>query len=112
MDLDSYSFVLLKRGPRAAEYSGADLDRLQEQHLAHLAAMAEHGHLLLAGPFSDQPDETLRGFCLYKTDLEETRRLAESDPSVQAGRMAVDVMTWWTKRGALQLGPPEDAPSS
>jgi uncharacterized protein YciI len=101
MELDGYSFVLLKRGPRALEFSGEELDRLQEQHLAHLDAMKEQGHLVLAGPFSDQPDETLRGFCLYKTDVEETRRLAESDPSVQAGRMAVDVMGWWTKRGSL-----------
>jgi uncharacterized protein YciI len=111
MELDSYTFVLLKRGPRAAEYSGEELDRLQEQHLAHLAAMAEQGHLLLAGPFSDQPDESLRGFCLYRTDLEETRHLVESDPSVQAGRMAVDVMTWWTKRGSLRPEAPGDAPA-
>jgi uncharacterized protein len=101
MELDGYSFVLLKRGLRAAEFSDEELDRLQEQHLAHLAAMTEQGHLVLAGPFSDQPDETLRGFCLYRTDLEATRRLAESDPSVRAGRMAVDVMGWWTKKGTL-----------
>ena len=43
----------------------------------------------------------MRGFCLYRTGFEETRQLAESDPSVQAGRMAVDVMTWWTASGAL-----------
>jgi uncharacterized protein YciI len=92
MELDGYSFVLLKRGPRAFEYSDEELERLQEQHLAHLDAMKEQGHLLVAGPFSDQPDETLRGFCLYRTSVDETRRLAESDPSVQAGRMAVDVM--------------------
>ena len=48
----------------------------------------------------------------YRTDLDETRRLAESDPSVQAGRMAVDVMTWWTKRGALRPEAPGDAPAS
>jgi uncharacterized protein YciI len=101
MELDRYSFVLLKRGPRAAEFSDDELDVLQAQHLAHLKAMTEQGHLVLAGPFSDQPDDTLRGFCLYRTDLEETRRLAASDPSVQAGRMAVDVMGWWTKRGSL-----------
>jgi uncharacterized protein YciI len=101
MELESYSFVLLKRGPRAFEFSDEELDRLQAQHLAHLAAMHEQGHMLLAGPFSDQADETLRGFCLYRTSVEETRRLAESDPSVQAGRMAVDVMGWWTKRGSL-----------
>jgi uncharacterized protein len=101
MELDSYTFVLLKRGSRALEFSDEELGRLQEQHLAHLDAMQEQGHLLIAGPFSDQPEESLRGFCLYRTDLEETRHLVESDPSVQAGRMAVDVMTWWTKRGAL-----------
>jgi len=101
MELDSYTFVLLKRGPRAAEFSDEELDRLQEQHLAHLAAMTEQGHLVLAGPFSDQPDETLRGFCLYRTDVEETRRLTGLDPSVRAGRMAVDVMRWWTKKGSL-----------
>lgn len=100
-ELESYSFVLLKRGPRALEFSDEELERLQEQHLAHLDAMQEQGALLVAGPFSDQPDETMRGFCLYKTGLEETRRLAESDPSVQAGRMAVEVMTWWTKPGLL-----------
>jgi len=112
MELDSYSFVLLKRGPRAHEFSDEELDRLQEQHLAHLDAMREQGHLLFAGPFSDQPDESLRGFCLYRTDAEETRRLAESDPSVQAGRMAVEVMTWWTKRGSLRQDEPGDAPAS
>ena len=112
MELDSYTFVLLKRGPRALEFSDEELDRLQEQHLAHLRAMTEEGHLLIAGPFSEQPDESLRGFCLYCTDLEETRRLAESDPSVQAGRMAVDIMTWWTKRGSLRPEAPGDAPAS
>jgi uncharacterized protein len=112
MELDSYTFVLLKRGPRGLEFSDEELGRLQEQHLAHLRAMTEQGHLLIAGPFSEQPDESLRGFCLYRTDLEETRRLAESDPSVQAGRMAVEIMTWWTKRGSLRPEAPGDAPAS
>ena len=101
MELDGYTFVLLKRGPRAFGYSEEELNHLQEEHLAHLDAMREQGHLLLAGPFSDQADETLRGFCLYRTSVEETRRLVEADPSVRAGRMAVDVMGWWTKRGSL-----------
>jgi uncharacterized protein YciI len=101
MELDGYSFVLLKRGLRVLEFSDDELDRLQEQHLAHLDAMKEQGHLLVAGPFTDQPDDSLRGFCLYRTSVEETRRLAESDPSVRAGRMAVEVMGWWTKRGSL-----------
>jgi hypothetical protein len=62
----------------------------------------------VAGPFSEQPDETMRGFCLYSVDLEEARRLAESDPSVRAGRMAVDVFNWWTRKGALRFPPPSE----
>jgi uncharacterized protein YciI len=100
-ELESYTFVLLRRGPRAAEFSDEELEVLQEQHLAHLTAMGEQGAMILAGPFSEQDDETKRGFCLYRTSLEETRRLAESDPSVQAGRMAVEIMTWWTTPGPL-----------
>ena len=101
MELDRYTFVLLKRGPRAFEFSEEELESLQEQHLAYVESMREQGHQLFGGPFLDQPDESFRGFSLYKTDLEETRRLVEADPSVQAGRLAVEVMTWWTKRGAL-----------
>lgn len=107
MELERYSFVLLRRGPRADEYGGQELDRLQAAHLAHLTAMTERGVMAVAGPFSDQPDETIRGFCLYTVDLDEARRLAESDPSVQAGRMAVDVFNWWTSKGALAFPQPD-----
>lgn len=103
MDLVSYTFVLLRRGPRAGEYDDADLARLQAGHLAFLDDMRERGHLLAAGPFDDQEDETLRGFCLFRTSLEETRALVQEDPSVQAGRMAADVMTWLTHRGHIEF---------
>jgi len=103
VELESTTFVLLRRPPHAPAFSGEELDRLQAAHLAHLAAMKEAGHLLVAGPFSDQPDESWRGICLYRTGLEETRALAESDPAVQAGRLAVDVFTWLTQKGALRF---------
>ena len=105
MDLESYTFVLLRRGPRAFEYDEEELDRLQDAHLAHLDAMRERGALLVAGPFREQPDETLRGFCIYGTSLVETRRLVAADPSIRAGRMAADVMVWLTKSGAVSFHP-------
>jgi hypothetical protein len=37
-----------------------------------------------------------------RTGLEETRRLAEEDPSVQAGRMAIEAITWLTPKGELK----------
>ncbi len=60
--------------------------------------------MVLSGPFADQPDESWRGFSLYVTSVEETRKLVAQDPSVQAGRLGVDVFTWWTQKGALKLG--------
>jgi len=96
--------MLLRRPPDAPDLLEDELERLQQQHLAHLAAMAERGAMVLSGPFADQPDESWRGFSLYVTSVEETRALAEQDPAVQAGRLAVDVFTWWTKKGALRLG--------
>jgi hypothetical protein len=34
---------------------------------------------------------------------DEARRLAGSDPSVQAGRMAVEVFNWFTTKGAVSF---------
>ena len=101
MELEAFTFVLLRRGPRAAEYSGAELDELQARHLAHLDSLREQGHLLLAGPFSDQEDETKRGLGIFRTGLEETKRLMADDPSVRAGRIAIEAMTWMTPKGSL-----------
>ena len=49
----------------------------------------------------DQDDETKRGFSIYRTSLDETRRLTEDDPAIQAGRMSIEAMTWLTEKGAL-----------
>jgi uncharacterized protein YciI len=103
VNLDSVTLVLLRRGPRAAEFTEEELDHLQERHLAYLDEMRRRGHMVAAGPFSDQPDESLRGICLYVTNLEETRRLAEDDPGVRAGRLTVDVMRWSFLRGEVVL---------
>lgn len=102
MEFDTYTFVLLRRGPRAHEFTDEVLEEIQAGHLAFLDRMREEGHLLLAGPFQDQEDETKRGLCVYRTRLEETRRLTEQDPAIQVGRMKVEAMTWLTGKGALE----------
>jgi len=110
MEFDRYSLVLLRRGPRALEFSEEELDRLQAAHLAHLDAMRARGAMLGGGPFFDQDDETFRGICIYRTGLEETRELAGSDPSVQAGRMRVEVVTWLTPAGEVAFPGSDDEP--
>ena len=80
MEFDSYAFVLLRRPPGAPELSDAELERLQEAHLAHLAALGSAGKLVGAGPFSGQADESLRGVCVFATSVEEAQELMAQDP--------------------------------
>jgi uncharacterized protein YciI len=110
-EFDVYEFVLLRRGRPDPDHDDETAELLQRQHLGHLQSMKAAGHLLVAGPFSDQPDDNWRGLCVYRVgSLEEARRLAEADPSVRAGRLTVDVMHWYTAKGALpHRGPPSGA---
>lgn len=101
-EMESFQLVLLKRGDRADEIPKERLEEIQKQHIAHLEKLGDAGKILIAGPFSDQPDPGLRGMCLYRVgSLEEARALAEQDPAVQAGRLRVEVLTWWVGKGYL-----------
>src|SRR5215468_1408342 len=99
-NMERYSLVLLRR-PAGGGPKLADPEALQRQHIGHLQAMARAGKLVVAGPFDDQPDPRLRGMCLYRTSLEEARRLANEDPAVKAGRLEVEAFSWWVEKGAM-----------
>jgi uncharacterized protein len=103
--LDAYTVVFLRRPAEEPDLTDEQLDALQERHLAFLARMRAEGHALVTGPVTGQPDESLRGIAIYRTSVDETRRLAEQDPSVQAGRLAVDVFTWLMPAGTLGDSP-------
>ena len=87
---------ILRRAPNAPDLSERELDEIQDRHVAYQLQQYEWAKLIRGGPFFDQPDEALRGLNLYTTTLEEARGLAAADPAVVAGRLAVDVFTWWT----------------
>lgn len=102
MEFDTYQLVLLKRPAERPELPEDEAARIQAAHIGHLGRMAEEGYLVAAGPFGDQENEALRGLALYRVgSVEEARRLAELDPAVQAGRLEVEVMTWYTEKGAV-----------
>ena len=101
MELIPYTFVILRRPATAPDLPVEELDRLQERHLAHLTAMRANGSMLLSGPLVDQPEESWRGFCLYRTSIEETRRLAADDPSVVAGRLSLEYFNWLMPDGNI-----------
>jgi uncharacterized protein len=102
MDLERYELVILRRPANATEYDDETLDRIQADHLRFHARLREAGQVVTNGPVRDQPDESMRGLTFYRVgSVEEARRLAEQDPSVQAGRLVVDVMTWLCPAGTM-----------
>jgi hypothetical protein len=103
MELVPYTVRLYRSGPVADTFTDAELDRLQQGHLDFLASQRESIHA--NGPFRDQPDQSLRGFSIMRTGIEETLAAVQSDPSVIAGRMRAEVFTWLVPKGMLPFGP-------
>jgi hypothetical protein len=98
VDFDAFTVGLLVRRPDAPELDEQAANELQDAHLAHLAALHEAGHLLAAGPLSN---ETFRGLCLFRVDAATARELAEQDPAVRAGRFSVEIIPWRIPGGAM-----------
>jgi uncharacterized protein len=102
MDLEAFELVLLHRPPDAPDYSAEELDRIQAAHVGFLDDMRASGQLVTNGPLDGQPDPSLRGVAVYRTgSVERSRELAEGDPAVRAGRLAVSVMTWFCPPGTM-----------
>ena len=102
MELESFELVILRRPAQAPEYDEETTGRIQREHLAFHAALRERGEVVTNGPLLDQRDESMRGLTFYRTgSLERARQLAGQDPAVLAGRLEVEVMTWWCPAGTM-----------
>ena len=102
MDLDAFELVLLRRPVGAPDYPEEELERIQREHLAYHAGLREAGHVATNGPVDGQPDPSLRGLAFYRTgSLDRSRQLAEADPAVRDGRLAVEIMTWYCPPGTM-----------
>jgi uncharacterized protein YciI len=98
---DVYTLVLLRWPADAPDFSDEELDALQARHLAYRAELRRQGVIVANGPFDEQSDVSMRGLSIFACDLAEAARLSDGDPSVQAGRLAYDLMEWWVAVGTL-----------
>jgi uncharacterized protein YciI len=98
---DVYTLVLLRRPPDAPAMPEEELDALQARHLAYRAELRRQGVLVVNGPLGEQTNEAFRGLSIFACGLQEAARLSDGDPSVQAGRLAYDLMEWWVASGSL-----------
>jgi hypothetical protein len=100
MEFDHLTVALLVLRPDAPQLDEEAAAALQDAHLSHLADLHDAGHLVAAGPLSD---ERFRGLSILRVDVEQARALKESDPAVQAGRFSVEVMSWMVPAGAMSF---------
>ena len=104
MEFDQFTISLLITPPDAPELDEKAAAELQDAHLAFLADLHAAGHLLAAGPLSDD-EGPLRGLSILNVDPERARELKEADPAVRAGRFAVKVIPWMVPAGAVSFSP-------
>ena len=103
MDLEAFELVLLRRPENPPDYDDTELERIQREHLAHHARLRASGQVVTNGPVIDPPDPSLRGLTFYRTgSLAQSRQLAEDDPAVRAGRLTVEIMTWYCPPGTMR----------
>lgn len=102
---DEHTILFLVRSPTAPEIAEDELDRLQEQHLAHLRGLAREGVLVANGPLTEQTDVRLRGISIYALPLAEALERANTDPMVRAGRLEIHGARWLTAMGTARFGP-------
>jgi len=86
-----YTLVFLRAGPAPRDDAETN-ERLQLEHLQHLARLQELGILVLNGPIL--ADHDILGVSVYATHIEEARALAVADPKVKAGHLIVEVLPW------------------
>ena len=96
-----YVMAFLKRGPHPSADS-TPAARLQRAHLDNITRLAEEGKLVMAGPFLD--DGAVRGIYIFDVEtLEEARQLTETDPSIQAGALEMELRPWYGSAALLEL---------
>ncbi|MFI5154693.1 MAG: YciI family protein [Chitinophagales bacterium] len=99
MELKQYFFVMLTKGPSRDQDSAAAA-KIQEGHMNNIRRLADHGKILVAGPFGDDGD-WLGIFIFDCKTKEEVISYLKTDPAISAGRLNYDVRPWWTAKNCV-----------
>jgi uncharacterized protein YciI len=102
--MQTIHIAMLYRGPSATKEATPETRKLQEAHLAHITKLANEGHALIAGPMGGDGD--LRGVIFLKAaNAAAAMALAVEDPSVKAGRLRVEIVSYMTPSNWFSFGP-------
>ena len=95
--MTKFYLTLLTKGAKAEEGSAADKQKLQLEHMWNVRRRLDDKSFATAGPFESAGD--LRGiFVIAAKTADEAKAIAESDPSVKAGVLAIEIHPWWVAK--------------
>jgi uncharacterized protein YciI len=89
-DMRTYYVALYVKGPKFMADDSPERTALTKEHLRYLRRMIEARRYMLAGPLLD--DGTTEGIAIISApNAAEAKRVAEGDPAVVAGHMAIEL---------------------
>lgn len=95
-----YVLVILKTGPNDSA-SAEESRQLFRGHLDNIRRLVDEGKMIVAGPLGKN-ELSYRGiFIMDLSDVEEVRRIMQSDPAIAAGLLDVELISWY---GSAALG--------
>lgn len=97
-----YVLVVLKTGPRRMP-DGEARNAMFAGHFANMERLSEQGKLVLAGPFLKDPAGWRGLFVFAVADIDEARRLTESDPVIVNGEMVAEYHPWYASAANMLL---------
>ena len=101
LGMKKYVMAFLRRGPNQ-EMDSVTAVALQMAHMKNIGELAKQGKLILAGPFFGNDD--LRGIYIFNvSSLDEALELTNTDPAVQAGRLAMDLKEWYGSAALMEV---------
>lgn len=110
-----YKKIAKSRGALALELyvvqsvPGGDQELMKATLPAHLDYQKEleaNGHLVMAGPLSDETGEAMQGYgmIIYRAQsFEEARALAEADPMHASGARSFTMRRWLVNEGGVTV---------
>ena len=71
-------------------------------HGLNIQRLAAEGKLVVAGPFLDK--QPIRGIYIFNvSSIEEAKQLTETDPSIQAGTLEMELHPWYGSAALMEV---------
>lgn len=103
MHAEHHTVALVRRSPLPPDLPEAALDRLWQAHRAHREGLVEQGHVIAAGPLVGLDHADGSELCVFVVAPEVAARLYDNDPAVNAGLLAVEMLTWAVPAGNVRF---------